>query len=236
MNLFLFHRRAFLSTLLAIALAVFASQPVDALGNEQPRIVKLVPSPAADGTGQLLTIQGFNLYDPSNPALTQVSITQGDLTALASVSSGPSNPNEVYVRLPTALSAGAATLFLRTTDDNLVSAPSPFTITAVPAPPEPRSLVAMASGFPVLTSAARGSEIGIPAYGVDSRSATAIFIQGATPIFMKSLGSSNDKEKGVINKFRVPSTLAPGKVLVQLRVTVDGVSSDPSFALLLNVL
>lgn len=235
MSPFLVHNRAILSSFLALALAAFVSPPAGALDNKQPVIVKLATSNPAAGYGQLVTIQGLNLYDPSRPTLTQVSVTQANLTAPLVVFESPSNPNEVYVRLPILL-AEPATLSLKTTDDNLVSAPYQFMVAAAPATPVARNLVAFEAGFPVITSAARGATIGVQAYGTDTSLATAIFTQGnAPPIFVPLQSTSGDAEKGVINWFTVPSTLAPGKVIVQVRVTVNGLDSDTSTAKVLNI-
>lgn len=235
MRPFFTSRRVILPSLLVIGLTIVAPPPTQALGGRQPRIRNLVTAQAAAGFGQLVTIQGFNIFSTATPGVTRVRITQGAVASDAFVFQAPSNPNEVYVRLPNNLVPGNAFLTVRTTDDNLVSAPFPFRVSNTPGTPIMRDIVSVAAGNAVITSAQRGSNIGIRAYGTDTAGATAIFTQAAGQITVTSVNTFSSPTIGVVSAFTVPTTLTPGIALVQLRVRVDGVDSNSSFSMLLII-
>lgn len=235
MRPFFTHRRVILTSLLVIALTIVAPPPTQALGGRAPRIRNLVPTQAAAGFGQLVTIQGFNIFSTATPTVTRVRITQGAIASDAFVFQAPSNPNEVYVRLPNNLVPGNAFLTVRTTDDNLVSAPFQFRVTNTPGTPIIRNIVSATAGFPVITTAQRGSNIGIRAYGTDTSGATAISTQAPGQIAVTSVNTFSSPTIGLVSVFTVPTTLTPGIALVQLRVQVDGLNSSLSFSMLLNI-
>jgi len=235
MRPFFNHRRVVLPTLLVIALTIVGPPRTQALGGRTPRIRNLVPAQAAAGFGQMVTIQGFDIFSTATPAVTRVRVTQGGVASDAFVFQAPSNPNEVYVRLPNNLVPGNASLTVRTTDDNLVSAPFQFSVTNTPARPIMRDIVSATAGFGVITTAPRGSNIGIRAYGTDTVGATAIFTQATGEIAVNSVNTFTSPTIGVVSVFTVPTTLTPGIALVQLRVRVDGVNSNASFSMLLNI-
>src|SRR5262245_52933874 len=76
----------------ALGFLLLHTQQAQALDGNAPIIIAITPGNGAAGFGQLVTIQGFNIYNPLNPALTQVTFTQGGIPANAFVFSSPSNP------------------------------------------------------------------------------------------------------------------------------------------------
>lgn len=132
--------------LLTIGVFLMTPQPTHALNGSAPIIVAITPNQAAAGFGQLVAIQGFNLFDPFNPSLTKVVFTQGSTSANAFLFAAvPSNANEIFVRLPMAgvLTPGVATtVTVQTSDDNLVSNAVQFTVKDKPSRPIPRRLAA----------------------------------------------------------------------------------------------
>jgi hypothetical protein len=228
-------KKSFLLLACALGFLLLSTQQAKALDGNAPIIVAITPGEGAAGFGQLVTIQGFNIYNPLNPTLTQVTFTQGGITANAFVFSSPSNPNEVYVRLPFTLTPGRARVRVTTLDDNLTSNAVRFRVRAKPGTPIPRKIIRLEfPSNPTITSAAPGDQIGIQAYGTDTALVTAIFRQGATELIAPLDFGADGRDIGEVSVFTVPG-LSPGPAIVQIRVTVNGANSDLSFPLLLTI-
>jgi hypothetical protein len=227
--------KMFLSALLGVTLLIAASQRMEALNGKAPVIRQMTPNVGAAGYGQLVTVQGANLYKRLNPLLTQVTCVQGSMSGTAFVFPSPSKENEIFIRLPFTLTPGLAAVTVTTLDDNLVSNVVMFRVRSRPGTPIPRRLVALGGAFPTITSAARGMLIGISAYGTDTVGVTVIFIQEAREISVRVRNSWSGSGIGIVSEVKVPAKLEPGPVSVRLQVTVNGVTSERSLPLSLTV-
>lgn len=227
-------------TVLVVALLALAAghpAPAQALMGDEPAIRSIVPGEGAAGFGQLVTIQGFNLFDPNLPHLTEVTFTNGATTTKAFVFEAPSTRNEVYVRIPALPADVTYQVRVRTLDDNLVSAPFGFRVKSTPGVPVPRRIVDPGNGFAPITTAKRGQIIGVQAYGTDTAGATAEFKPiGFAAVSDTAMQTFSSGTIGLVSQFTVPTGLPNGPLLVQLRVRVNGVDSDLSLALRLTII
>ncbi len=224
-------------------------------GGGTPDPSDLVPKTVAAGIGQLLTIQGFNLYpaDPSDlPIVTLTPLLGGAPNHCVFVFGAPSSSNELYVRLgvfedpnPPGCSAPVPS----------VVPPGKYKLTITTAAGTSRAIGLQVKDQPESPIARRlfdcpltspctqdsffmpGDRMGILAYGTDTVGATAVFIQGTTAIPVDSDlalaiggGQPDPSNRGLINTFLVPTGLVPGPALVRLRTAVaaiGGGSPDP---------
>lgn len=230
-------QKLFISVLLVAGISLIAPQRSRALNGSTPIITAVTPNDVAVGFGQLITIHGFNLFNPFNVGLTEVTFTQGATSAVGYVFSSPSNPNEIYVRPPFTLTPGAAIVTVRTLDDNLVSEGVKIKIKDKPAAPVVRRLVSTVpfANFPTITSASLGSDIGIVAFGSDTSGAVAIFTQETTQISVPANNTLSNGSVGLVSRFTIPASLLPGNAFVQLRTTVNGKLGEASVPVLFTV-
>lgn len=225
----------FIATLLlAILVLSLISQPAAALGGKKPVIRSIVPYSAAAGIGQMVTIQGFNIYTQSHPSLTVVTVTQKNVPYSAFLVQGPSNDNEIYVRLPDALAAGSSKITIQTLDDNLVSAPFALAISAKPQPPVLRKMVSL-DDYSTITQASPGEDVGIQCFGTDTAGGTAVFTQGATSVSVPLENTISFGLIGMVSVYTVPASFVPGAALVQIKLTTAHGTGKLSFGLLFTV-
>jgi hypothetical protein len=217
----------------------------------QPRIVDIVPKSAAAGLGQLIVIQGFDLFPDDAPVVTLTPTSGGSPTTCAFVFPAASSPNELYVRLgvfelpnppgcsnaiPSWIAPGKYRLTVTTAEG--ISNAIGFQVkeTAMPIPRQLLACSASGACSPGSTFSP-GSLMGIRAYGTDTSGATAVFIQGTTVIAVPSGitfiggGDPEPSDDGLVNGFEVPTGLSAGRALVRLRTTVTAIGGgqpDPS--------
>lgn len=201
---------------------------------QSPVIRSIVP--AQPTAGQVITIQGHSLFSADTRVTVQIPGAQPPSVS-ADVISEPSNPNEVYVRLPAGLLPGNATLNLVA---NGITATNSFQVAANPSAPIPRRLCDTSLSImecQPINSASVGQRIGIQAFGTDINGVMAVFSQGLTeiPVVAEPGPPVMDSTIGMVNEFTVPTGLNSGPALVQLVVDVGGIDSDLSFALRLMI-
>ena len=223
--------RLFLFFMLVFGYPAPSIPKVHALDGTAPVITAITPDKGAAGHGQLVTIHGVRL----DPERTEVVFTQGKDSENAFVYKGASSPDELYVRMPFSLKPGAATVTVKTSDENMKSNALKFMVTKKPSAPVPRRLFAAREGYSEITSASPGDTVGVASYGADTSGATAVFTQGATKISVRGTLTSSRPDIGVVSQFVVPSRLRPGPASVQLRVTVNKMDSDLSRPLVFRV-
>lgn len=228
--------------------------------SDPPDPETLVPKTVAAGQGQLLTIQGFNLFVPGLTTVTLWPSGGGPPNHCVVVVGAASSSEELYVRLgvfesvpppgclatiPSIVPPGKYKLTVTTPRGT--SGPLGLYVKETPEAPIPRRLLycstsPCAPGF----TFSPGDVMGILAYGTDGVGATAVFIQGTTAMAVPSSGTflpTSPNEHGVVNAFFVPTGLAPGPALVRLQTTVTAIGGgqpDPgesplSFALVFEV-
>jgi hypothetical protein len=223
-----------LTVLFLVIIVLIAVETAAALNGQKPVIRFIVPSSAAAGTGQLITIQGFNMYSLSNRSLTVVTVTQKGVVYTPFLFQSPSTANELYVRLPDTLVPGAAKVTIQTLDDNLISAPFSLTITAKPQPPILRKMMSL-DDFSTITQASPGEDIGVQCFGTDTGGGTAVFTQGAASVTVASSSSWSGAQIGLVSVYTVPSSFVPGPAFVQIKLTSAHGTSKLSFGLFFTV-
>jgi hypothetical protein len=214
--------------------------PRAAASGSSPVIKAIVPSTAADGYGQLVTLQGSNL-----PVFGRALFAQGPTWVDGFIFQSPSSPTAVFVRLPIAnfqpvLSPGPARV--RLTDGAMYSNSAELTVSLTPGTPVLRSIVAtierplhapdgdpcgggIASTTPITGVTSGVGGVAVSAFGTDTSGATVVFTQGTSVTEVASACWFSNATLGVASVVPVP-TLTPGvPVTVQIRTTVKGVSS-----------
>ncbi len=241
--------RVLLRLVLVVAVGpILMSQPVAAQPG-QPIIRSIVPDTAAAGLGQMVTIQGSDVFVRGSTTVTFTPRDGGDPSSCVFLFAPPSNTNEIYVRLgffqeifpvppgcdivPFGLPTGKYSV--RVTTSVGTSNELNFQVKEKPASPVPRRLIAFEIGGPTITTAQAGATIGILAYGIDTLRAVAVFSQGSNQFSTRALGGFSGPNLGLASLVTVPLGLSPGPALVQVRTRVNGVRSDLSFALRLTI-
>ncbi len=239
-----------LSVLLRLVLVsaiglILSSQPAAAQPGP-PIIRSIVPENGAAGFGQLITIQGSDVFVLGSTTVT-FTPKGGAPSSCVFVFPSPSNSNEFYVRLgvfsaevppppgctiPSEIEPGKYKVTVTTSTG--VSNKFGFQVNEKPGTPIPRKLIGFVAGLPTITSAKVGSQIGIVAYGTEGL-VRAVFSQGSNQFLAVSLGAISGPNLGLASKITVPLGLSPGPTLVQVRTRVNGVKSDLSFALKLTI-
>lgn len=212
---------------------ILMSQPVAAQPGP-PVIRSIVPANAAAGIGQMITIQGSDVFVLGSTTVTFTPKDGGAPFSCAFVFSSPSNSSELYVRLdPSKIAPGKYEVTVTTSVGG--SNKLGFQVREKPAAPLPRRLISLAFGQPTITTAKAGTIIGILAYGIDTSGAVAVFSQGSNQFVAGALGGKSGPNLGLASRNIVPLGLSPGPTLVQVRTRVNGVNSDLSFALKLTI-
>lgn len=222
---------------------ILMSQPVAAQPGP-PIIRSIVPANAAAGSGQMITIQGSDVFVLGSTTVTFTPKDGGAPFSCAFAFSNPSNSSELYVRLkfaplnpgctvPSNIAPGNYEVTVTTSVGG--SNKFGFQVREKPAAPLPRRLISLASGQPTITTAKVGTTIGILAYGIDTSGAVAVFSQGSNQFVAVALGGKSGPNLGLASRNTVPLGLSPGPTLVQVRARVNGVNSDLSFALKLTI-
>lgn len=228
---------------------ILMSQPVAAQPGP-PIIRSIVPDTAAAGLGQMITIQGSDVFVMGSTTVTFTPRDGGDPSSCVFLFAPPSNINEIYVRLgffvvispappgcdivPFGLPTGK--YGVRVTTSVGTSNELNFQVKEKPAGPVPRRLISpFEFGQPTITTAQAGTTIGILAYGIDTSRAVAVFSQGSNQFFTRALGGTTGPNFGIASLITVPLGLSPGPALVQVRTRVNGVRSEFSFALKLTI-
>lgn len=201
---------------------------------QQPVIRSIVPAQPAPG--QVVTIQGHSLFSIDTTIMVTVQIPDAQPpSGIAEVLVSPSNPNEVYVRLPVVflLSDSEATLNLTV---NGMTTTYPFQVAANPAAPIPLKICDTSLvRCPEISSARVNDRIGIKAFGteINGNEVTAVFSQESNVISeVLEVGPPlTDAIVGIVNEFIVPELVQGRPALVQLKVS----GSEPSFALQLMI-
>lgn len=256
-------RSAFVSGGACALVLALAAQPVAALGG-QPDPSNLVPDTVAAGAGQLLTIQGFDLFVAGSTTVTLTAVGTGATNHCVFVFDAASSATELYVRLgvfespnPAGCSAPIPSVVppgkykLTVTTPAGTSPPILLKVKSKPGTPVPRRLLECPETAPCTPTSffLPGARVGILAYGTDTVGAEAVFIQGdrvipvTSDVALIGGGQPDPGERGVINTFVVPTGLTPGPALLRLRTSltaIGGGGPDPSnsplsFALVLEI-
>lgn len=226
-----------LLAMLALGLGTLPPASGQIMGDE-PTIVSLVPTEAA--LGQVFTIQGFNLFDPAHPELTEVRLTEKATgkTITTQPLAGPTSAEAVYVRFPTGLPLGTwmvRVAILGGATSNQVG----LQLKSKPGTPIPRAVLDPQTLLPI-TQVRRGQTVAIQAYGVDLVPGNLVAVWSQSGVLPKQ--ASDDQPKGdpihgIASQFVMPADLAVAiPALVQLKLTIAGVASNLSFALRVQVI
>jgi hypothetical protein len=225
-----------------VLLLGLAALPAPVLGQimgDVETVQSLAPTEVAPG--QVFTIQGFNLFDPAHPELTEVRLTEQatgkTITTQALV--GPSSAEAVYARAPMGVALGTWQVRVAMLGWG-VSGPAGLRLRSKPGTPVPMAVLDIYPPYLRLTQVKRGQKVGIQAYGVDV-AATGLEAQWSQPMTTIANPSVDpivlSPALGTVHSFTVPTNLMVGEAaLVQLRAIIAGVASDFSFALRVHVI
>jgi len=221
--------------LVAAAMAVLNPVPLMA---QAPVIQSIVPETAPSaGTGQMITIQGFNLIQ-GDLEDTTVTFTKGKRRVCSDVFLLPSSStaNELYVRIynpggPCDIRKGKYNVTVTTLAGGTSNAWG-FQVQPKPQAPIPRKV--LLAGGPDCPGSI-DYNICVQAYGTDTSGITAVFSQNDTEVSAPLVTTITGGTLGLIHGFKLPELTSGETALVQLRTTVDEVDSDLSFALLFTV-
>ncbi|MFZ3211258.1 MAG: putative Ig domain-containing protein [Terriglobales bacterium] len=225
--------------------ATFTIQVTDSLSNSQTSgqtitivnpvvITNIIPSSAAAGIGQTVTILTTGVSDPSQATVT---FTNGGTSDGGLVFLSPSAANVLYVRLPSGFPTGTASVVVTNTGTGVSSPSFPLPVSTTPGTPVANYVYGLStapasgnsycgsglSGSPI-TTATPGEGIVVYAYGLDTTGATVSFSDGVNTI---TAGSScaYSSGLGIGAVVTVPSGLNAGTINVSIETTVSGVTS-----------
>ena len=211
-------------------------------------ITNVVPSTAADGFGQLITIFTTGVPDP---AFATVTFSQGDISSPGFVFQGPSLANVLFVRLPTApataLSPGAANVVVTNTLTEVSSPAFGITVNMTPGTPVLNSIYGLATPPAAannfcgagmtpspITDVSGGQGIALSAYGIDTVNSTVVFTQGDVSIPVPAQCALSGPF-GVAVPVVVPAGFSVGTISVAIQTRVGDFTSAVSNPISLNL-
>jgi hypothetical protein len=198
-------------------------------------ITSITPSTAASGFGQTITIMTTGVPDPN-----QASVTfQGAVSGQGFVFLSPSSANLLYVRLPSGIGTGAASVVVTNTATNISSAPAAITVSSTPGTPVATAIYGLAAppsadnnfcgsgiGSVPITTASEGQGIAVSAYGIDTTNSVVRFRQGDLVVLANPGCSLSNSTFGIAVPVTVPSRFSPSApILVSIQTSVSNFSS-----------
>ncbi len=212
---------------------------LSAVAIAQPVINNIVPTSAAAGPGQTITMQGFGLAPANNPVLTFQPLSGG--AAPTCFTSSSFTDNELYFNLnvstptvPCLVPSGS--YFVTVTTAQGTSAPFPFTVTDTVGVPLVKTILRNVGGFPQVVTQARGADqIIVYGDGISGVGAKVVFSQGARRIVVAALGAYS-ATLGPAAIVSVPLGFNPGTVLVGLEAHIGTNHNIPSNSLKIQII
>ena len=198
-------------------------------------ITNIIPSTAAAGFGQMVTIFTTGVPNPSQATAT---FTNGGSPQGGFVFLGASSPNELWVRIPSGFPTGATNVVVTNTSTSDSSAPFPITVSTTPGTPQTYAVYGESAapggsggacgsgptGSPI-NSVVAGQGIVVYGYGIDTAGSNVVFYDGSHAALTVTPACSFSSATGIGLVVTVPfGYLNNGPIQIGLQTQVNGTS------------